>query len=125
MHDFMSLFCQRFQCSPAEFKDRVLRLCLPWPARMLGPLLRGRRPDYFTREFALIENLGKAKDMREVRLELLEFRMTRHLHWSVTRNVLGLQISAAKVARLASSFLESECGNPAQTGADDPASSRS
>ena len=44
------LFCQRFHCPLSEYEDRAFRKCLYWHARMLAPVVRRLKPDFFAED---------------------------------------------------------------------------
>jgi hypothetical protein len=56
--NFQVLVCQRFHCPTSEYEERVFRKCLYWHARLLAPVVRRLKSDFFTEDFKFIRYLG-------------------------------------------------------------------
>ncbi len=98
---FHFLFCERFRCPPAEFQHRVFKRCFYSHARLLAPVLRKVRPEFFTEDFKFIHYLAEATDLREALACAADFQdanMARRNFW---RTGLRIRVSGRKAARLA------------------------
>src|SRR5258708_38368380 len=62
---FQILFCDRFECPPSEYEERALRELLYSHARLVVPIIRKMRPDFFNQDFKFIRYLGTADDFQE------------------------------------------------------------
>ena len=95
------LLCQRFNCPASEYEELVFRKCLYWHARLLAPVVRRLKPDFFAEDFKFIGYLGASTDMREVSADLMNFRdanLGRPRFW---RTALKIRVSGRKASRLA------------------------
>jgi hypothetical protein len=98
--EFKSLFCDRFKCSTPEFEERVFRLCLPWYARLLAPVVRKANPDFFAEDFRFIRYLGAATSGREANSEMLGFQDVNRTKRSLFRTALRIRVSGRKAVGL-------------------------
>jgi hypothetical protein len=99
--EFRTLFCERFQCAPAEYEELAFRKCLPWYARLLAPMLRRLRPDFFAEDFKFIRYLGAATGGREINSEVLSFQDANRSRSTLFRTGLHLRVSGRTAANLA------------------------
>src|SRR6266853_1154354 len=101
MPHFQNLFCQRFNCPPSANEERALKKCLYWHARVLAPLVRKLNPDLFAEDFKFIRYLGAATDLREVSVDVLNFRDVNRGNPSFLRISLRIRVSGRKATQLA------------------------
>jgi hypothetical protein len=71
---FQLLFCKRFHCPASKYEATAFRKCLYWHARLLVPVVRRLKPDFFAEDLKLIRYLGTATDVQEAAVDLLYFR---------------------------------------------------
>jgi len=95
------LFCQRFQCPASEFEARAFKKCLYWHARLLAPMMRRLKPDFFAEDFKFIGYLGASTGLREIDVDLMNFRDVNLGRPSSWRTTLKLRVSGRKAGRLA------------------------
>lgn len=98
---FQLLFCQRFKCPASEYEARAFRKCLYWHARLLAPVLRMVKSDFFAADFKFIRYLGAATDLQEATVDLLNFRDTTLRNRGSWRTDLKIRVSGRKASRLA------------------------
>jgi len=98
---FKALFCKFLDCSPAQFEERVFRQSLYLHARLVAPLIRVLRPDFFERDFWFIRTLGETTDSPEANGTAARFRdMSRASHRPV-HDGLAIRVSGRKAVKLA------------------------
>jgi len=112
---FRALFCQRFNCPPSEYERRAFRKCLYFHAKFLAPLLLVLKPDLFAEDFKFIRYLGASTGLREVGLDLLNFRDANRGKPGFWRTSLNLRVSGRKAGRLARELFAKE--RPAEPAA--------
>ena len=98
-------FCAWFGCPPQKYRERALKKCLHWHARLLAPVLRLLDARFFDRDLTLIHDIGNAQDWRGVEEALDHFRFRnsdRQLTWHAD---FRLMVSAEKVRALADLLL--------------------
>jgi hypothetical protein len=110
---FKSLFCERFGCSPDDYEERAFRKFLYWHARFLVPVIRSFKPDYFLEDIKFIRYLGDALDVRQAKVDVLDFRDLNHKHWRFLHTGLRIRVSHRKARRIAFQLL----GKPEWTDA--------
>lgn len=99
--EFQLLVCQRFNCPTSEYEDRVFRECLYWHARLLAPVVRRLKPEFFAEDFKFIRYLGASTGLREVGADLMNFRDANSGESSFWRTVLKIRVSGRKAGRFA------------------------
>lgn len=105
---FRVLFCQRFNCSLPEYEERAFRLCLYRHARLLAPVLRRLKPDWFAEDFKFIRYLGASTGLSKAGLDLLDFRHVNLGKRSFWRVILRIRVSSRKASRLAQQLFAQE-----------------
>ena len=95
------LVCQRFDCPTSAYEETVFRACLYWHARLLAPVVRRLRPDFFTEDFKFIRYLGESTGLREINADLMNFRDVNLGQPSFWRTTLKIRVSGRKASRLA------------------------
>jgi hypothetical protein len=101
---FCQLFCARHKCQPAEFDDKVFRLCF-YPKRYyLGRLLALFDKDLFDVDYALIEAVKAQTSMREIRTEIESYRFNNRPR-GLFRGWLKVRISGQRLLNEAESLL--------------------
>jgi len=100
-----SLFCERFGCSPEDYEERAFRLFLYWHARLLAPVIRTIKPDYFLEDFNFIRYLGEAMDVRQAKVDVLDFKDLDRKNWRLLHSSLRIRVSHRKARRFAFQLL--------------------
>jgi hypothetical protein len=108
------LFCERFNCPPSEFEERLLRECLYRHARLLAPVLKRLQPGFFAEDLKLVRYLGASNGLREAGVDLMNFRDANRGARNFWRNRLRIRASGRKAARLAQRLFAEANGRPAQ-----------
>jgi len=98
---FRVLFCERFNCPCSDFEEKLFRQCLYWHARLLVPLLRSLKKDFFAEDFRFIRYLGEATGVREANANAADFHDANSARPSFWRNQLKIRVSGRKATRLA------------------------
>ena len=99
--ELKALFCEQFNCSPAEYEERAFRMCLPWYARLLAPVFRKAASDFFAEDFRFLRYLGAATSGREANSEMIAFQDVNRAKRSLLRTGLRVRVSGRKAAGLA------------------------
>jgi hypothetical protein len=99
--ELKTLFCERFECPPADYEDRAFRRWLYWHARFLAPVIRKLSPNFFAEDFKLVRYLGVATGKREAHTELLCFQDANRSKPSLLRTGLRIRVSGRKAASYA------------------------
>lgn len=102
------LVCQRFNCPTSEYEERAFRKCLYWHARLLAPVVRRLKPDFFAEDFKFIRYLGASTGLREVGADLLNFRDANLGKRSIWRTTLKIRASGRKASSLAQQLFAAE-----------------
>jgi hypothetical protein len=105
---FQLLFCQRFRCPASEYEARAFRKCLYWRARLLATAVRMLNPDFFAENFTFIRYLGESTGLREVGVDLLNFRAANLGKPRFWRTGLKIRVSGRKASRLAHELFGAE-----------------
>ena len=74
-------------------------------ARFLAPLVRAIKPDFFLEDFKFIRYLGEAMDMRQAKVDVLDFKDLDRKHWRLLHTGLNIRVSYRKARRLAFQLL--------------------
>lgn len=99
--EFRSLFCKRFNCPTSEYEERAFKECLYWHARLLAPVLRRVKPDYFAEDFKFIGYLGEVTGVREAKANAADFQDANLARPSFWRRRLKIRVSGRKATGLA------------------------
>jgi hypothetical protein len=102
---FKSLFCEKIRCPPEDYEERAFQKFLYWHARYLAPVIRAIKPDFFVQDFEFIRYLGNAVDVRQAKVDVLDFRDSDRKHWRLLHSGLGIRVSHRKARRLAFQLL--------------------
>ncbi|MCX6930173.1 MAG: hypothetical protein NT154_44235 [Verrucomicrobia bacterium] len=105
---FKLLVCQRFNYPPSEYEERVFRKCLYWQGRLLASVVRKLKPDFFVQDFRFIRYLGESTGLREVGVDLLNFRAANIGKPSFWRTGLKIRVSGRKASKLAQELFTAE-----------------
>ena len=108
--NFQLLVCQRFHCPPSEYEEKVFRKCLYWHARLLAPVVRKLRRDFFMEDFKFIRYLGDSTGLREINADLMNYRDANLGNPSIWRTGLKIRVSGRKARRLAQLLFAAERG---------------
>ncbi len=103
--ELKTLFCERFNCPPAEYEERAFKKCLYAHAKWFAPLIRKLRPGFFAEDFRLIQRLGTTADPRAGNTEIHAFRDANDCRPSFFRTGLRIRVSGRKAAALARELL--------------------
>jgi hypothetical protein len=118
---FKSVFCERFGCSPEDYEERAFREFLYWHARFFAPVIRSIKPNFFLKDFEFIRYLGNAVDVRQARVDALDFKDLGRQNWRLLHTGLRIRVSHRKARRLAFQLLGkpewTDTAAPAQQGA--------
>jgi len=98
---FKSLFCQKFECSPEHYEERAFGMFLYWHARFLAPVIRTIKPDFFVEDFKFIRYLGDALDVRQAKVDVLDFKDLDSKHWRLLHSGLRIRVSHRQARRIA------------------------
>ena len=99
--EFRVLFCERFDCPPAEFENRAFRELLYWHAKPLAPLIHKLNPEFFEEDFKFIQYLGDASCRREAKANAADFKDANHARRNFLRTGLRIRVSGMKATKLA------------------------
>jgi hypothetical protein len=100
--EFKTLFCERFNCPPADYEARAFGWLLYRHARVVARLIRSMWPEFFERDFEFLRALGRVTDAREADAEAMLFRDTEHYHGGFLRRRWRIRVSGRKATALAS-----------------------
>src|SRR5437660_4407865 len=99
-----SLFCERFHCSQTDYEERAFAECLYAHAKLVSPMLRKLRPDFFAPDFKFVRHLGMPTGTEEAASDALDFQDTNKGNRSFLRTGLRIRVSGRKAFRLAQSL---------------------
>lgn len=112
----LARFCKKYNCSAAEFSERLLRLCLkpqarPWAA---GP--GGFTRSFFMNDFELIQQVENLSDLRKIKAEINMFDhynkfRPRTFETSFFHHTLGVRLSSRRLLKLSRKLLVKPGGN--------------
>ena len=98
---FQRRFCERFGCLSNQYENRAFRELLYGHAKLIAPIVRGVRPDFFAEDLEFIRDLGQATDLREANASALCFQDANRARPSLWRRRLRIRVSGGKAVRLA------------------------
>ena len=105
---FKALFCEHFNCPPADYDDRAFKRCLYWHARFFVPVVRLLSSRFFVEDLKLIDALGLATDRREAHSEILSFQDANRANKSLWRTGLKIRVSGRKAGDLVQQLFSEE-----------------
>jgi len=105
---FRSLFCERSRCAPGDYEERAFTEFLYPHARLLAPVVRKLRPDFFDEDFQFIRGLASAKNGREANKEAINFQYAERARPSFLRSRLKIRVSGRKAIRSARDLFSDE-----------------
>lgn len=94
-------FCEAYHCPAERYVTRALRQCLPVRVRLMAPLLRVLRPDFFNLDRELVERAGEARSWADLNVAIAAFASYNQLRRSFLRRRLGVRASGRRLTRLA------------------------
>ncbi len=109
--EFKTLFCEAFDCAPAEYEERAFRMCLPWYARLLAPLVRKADSGFFAQDFKFLRYLGTVTSGREAHAETRSFQKANRANRGLLRTRLRIRVSGGTAAGLAHRLFSEARGN--------------
>jgi hypothetical protein len=98
--DFMTAFCQAYQCAPEQYKEKAFWLCLHRRAVPFARLLRFLSPRFFDNDFALLEEAGKVIRYSELLAVINQFRQDCQVERRYLHDQLRLRVSGRRVCRV-------------------------
>ncbi len=101
---FKEAYCHYFKCPPEEFEREALPRCLYPHARVWASWVRRISPQFFETDFKIIQSLGEATSIKEVRAEASYLHDNYSKH-EFRRDWLYFRISGKLMLRLANRFL--------------------
>ena len=101
---FRHLFCERFGCPEASFETQAFARCLYTQARIVAPVVRFVKRDFFAEDFKFLRSLGDTIDLDEAQVELLDFQDANFTRRTTLRAGLRLRVSGRKAQALAADF---------------------
>lgn len=109
--DFSQLYCAHFRVEPSHFRKAVLRQAFYPQARVLRPIIRFLKPDFFAADCDFIDSVGRIVSRREFTIEADEF--THHPdNRGFWRRALRLRVSVGRTQRLVSEVFGETTANP-------------
>lgn len=66
---FREKFCNKFQCDPSEFEQRLLWMTMPNTAKVVGKVVNSLNPSFFGPEHTIIDYLGNISSRSELTSE--------------------------------------------------------
>ena len=106
--EFQVLFSQRFECPVSEYETRAFKECLYWHARLVAPLVRRLKPDFFEEDFKFIRSLGAALSTHEADVSVRKFRDLNLGQPSFWRTGLKIRVSGRRAIRLTHELFATE-----------------
>ena len=104
LRSFAEKCSRRFQCSEQDLAEAVLLKCLPVMRKPLARLILVREPEYFQSDLYLINEVGNASTIIQVR-EIIKFHNKQPATQSFMRRCLKIRLSRSKLQALAESIL--------------------
>ena|SRR5579862_1775249 len=101
-----SLFCEKFGCPPGDYEERAFRKCLYWHARVLAPVIRVVKPDFFQEDLKLIGYLGEAEGVRDATADLVEYSYLNRAHGRFMHANLNLRVSGKKASQMVNQLFQ-------------------
>ena len=95
------LFCERFGCPDPLYETHAFAKCLYTHARIVAPVIRFVKRDFFAEDFKFLRALGDTIDLHEARVELLDFQDANFAKRNPLRTGLKLRVSGRKTQALA------------------------
>jgi len=103
--DFRAAFCEKCQCSMADFDKRVFWKCLYRHALPLAAFLFWTNREFFQPDLELIRSLASTTTFSEVKTEANFIRHDQRMQGGFLRGTLRIRISGRRLAELACSTL--------------------
>jgi len=98
--EFKKVYCERYACGEEEFHLHLLRRSFFLPGQLLYFISRLFVPQAFMGESSLIDQIGRANTVNEVRDEL-DFYHHKYVSNSTLRGAFYFRVSGQKLIRLA------------------------
>ena len=99
--ELRSLFCEQFNCAPADFERRMFWKCLYLHAKVVAPVFSLLLPGLFERDHHFIRNFGNAKDWKDIKSELIALHYEDRFQPRFLRKALRLRICRRKAQQMA------------------------
>jgi hypothetical protein len=107
-NNFRCFFVSGSAAPPEDCEKRAFKKCLYWQARLLAPVLRMLKSDFFASDFKFIRYLGAATDVQEATVDLLNFRDAILRSRGSWRTDLKIRVSGRKASRLVHELFRAE-----------------
>ena len=98
--DFISLYCQKFNCPRPKFAKEVLRACLFPQMAGFGRLILAVKPRFFEVDFALIQKIQHTHSYEQLEREA-EYHELKNAPEGLLRLVLNVRLSKQQLLNLA------------------------
>ena len=98
--EFKKAYCERFACEEEKFLSHLLCRSFFLPGQFLYLVSRIFVPQAFTGEASLIDHVGRASSVNEVRDEL-DFYHHKYVSTSTMRGAFYFRVSGQKLIKLA------------------------
>ena len=100
---FFRLYCEKFNCPPAQFEQRVFWQCLYPQSEALARMIWRVNRDFFLPDLELIRAIQPLTDSAEVKSEISQFRY-HHPAPGLLRDKLRVRLSGQRLLNLAHSL---------------------
>lgn len=108
MTSLKSAYCQKYDCSPDQFEEKVFRKCLYPQARLVASFIRLFSHRFFFYDFELLNSVGEASTLSEIVADIGAFRCNPRWQGGVLRRTLRIRISGKRLIALAKGLLKEE-----------------
>ena len=98
--DFKKVYCDHYRCDASRFHQDLLKRSLFLPGRLFFMFTRVFVPQAFSGESSLIDHVGRANSVNEIRDEL-DFYHHKHVSQSALKENFFLRVSGQKLIRMA------------------------
>jgi hypothetical protein len=105
--NLQTLFCERFNCAPADYERRALGSLLYPHARILVPVIRTLRPSFAAEDLKFVRYLGEADDFQDAANQVADFREVNRTTRSFLRKRCRLRVSGRKAGQLVKELFQS------------------
>jgi len=99
-NDFLSLFCEKFSCSPRKYEKRVFVECVHPQGMLMARVIRRFNPRLFKTDFDLIEKIKHAASFDEVK-RVVNFHGAQNAPDGLIRLLLKVRVSKQRLLELA------------------------
>jgi hypothetical protein len=101
---FQQLFCEHFQCPPETYQKKIFWMCLHHRAFPVAALIFLLHPDFFTKDFDLIGQLGVTESQREFQQEIEDYSYQIKAYGNLLQRTFRVRLSGKRLMRLSKIF---------------------